>query len=647
MNLTIDTNEIIKKIKPYQIVSFDIFDTLLKRDLDNPTDLFYILQDDLKANFNYSLSDFHDQRIEAERQARLNQAGEVTLDEIYQVLMATTKMNDDQISWAKQREEQLEVQYCTPNLNLLPVYDYCRKEGKQIIIVSDMYLPRPVITKMLNKSGITVFDKLWISNESRNTKAEGTLFSEVATALQVSPSRIIHIGDNKRSDFYQANRQGWQAILIPTKTNQLKYPERGPLSFYEKQIMSFANNRIMAVPSSQRLGYETMGPLLYGYTTWLMSELRKAGIKKIFFLARDGQIMKKAFDLVNTNKEFESHYLYASRRALQVPILANENMDFSSYVKRLHWPPTVTVNYFLYALGIEDPRIVADLKAKYHIDNDYAVRRENLLTDHQLLNLFSKERSLIQKNAHDELQALLAYLQEEKVNGSIGIVDIGWRGNMQLNLESLLKEQHIDYQVQGYYVGVTPTDNHADRIQMKGYIFNQQNNSVFQIEKTVNSLFEQIFMASHGSVKRFEESENGTIEPVLYPLEQTDSYSKSLLINYQQGALKFVEDFSSTYGQLSVNGEFAVAGVLQQFINPTLEDALEWSNLKFKDVDTKPLIATKGLNIVLHPQKFAQAYKYSVWKEGFLRLNLKGNYNLHHIVNQITKFRERQLRKGL
>lgn len=641
----INSDQLIEKIQPAKVVSFDIFDTLLKRDFDDPKDLFFALQAKITDHFQQDFANFHDQRIAAEKRAREIQQGEVTLDEIYQVLIEEGTLTTEQATWVKEQECALEVSFCTPNLNMLPVYEYCLQAGKKVIIVSDMYLPRATLTQMLTKIGVTDYERLWISNESGNTKADGSLFDEVAKALEIEPNQITHIGDNQRSDIVQAKKHGWNALSIPTKTNQLRYPARPATDWQEKQILAFINNRVQAVAENQQLGFETMGPLLYGYVTWLMSEFRQAGLKEIFFLARDGQIMKKAFDLVNTNHEFNTHYLYASRRAFQVPVLANQDVSMADFAQRLHWPPKVTVNYFLYTLGIEDPQTVDELKQRHQIPADHAVRREELLNDQLLTNLFEQERPLITQNAQDELDSLMAYLQEEHVSGPIGVVDIGWRGNMQLNLESLLREQQVDCQVSGYYIGVTPGENHADEISMKGYVFDRQANEEYLIEKTVNSLFEQIFMASHGSVKRMQKQANGKIEPVLYPEEQTDVYSRELLTEYQKGALKFITEFSQQYGEIQLSGAFAIGGVFEQFIAPLTEDALAWSRLKFKDVQTQALVAAQGINFWRHPKQFARAYKQSVWKEGFLRLNLNGQHNLHQLAERITRFREWQLKK--
>ena len=69
MNLT---KQICHKAAHFDAVAFDVFDTLIKRDVAVPTGLFRLMGDD-----------FYAARIRAEREARAAQSREVTLAEIY------------------------------------------------------------------------------------------------------------------------------------------------------------------------------------------------------------------------------------------------------------------------------------------------------------------------------------------------------------------------------------------------------------------------------------------------------------------------------------------------------------------------------------------------------------------------------------
>ena len=61
-------HELMKLIDCYDIVSFDIFDTLLFRNISRPTDVFKTMNKDIEEKFN--LKDFFDKRVECEMRAR-------------------------------------------------------------------------------------------------------------------------------------------------------------------------------------------------------------------------------------------------------------------------------------------------------------------------------------------------------------------------------------------------------------------------------------------------------------------------------------------------------------------------------------------------------------------------------------------------
>lgn len=632
-----DKEKIYKLIDNCSVVSFDIFDTLLKRDIEKPTDLFYILQNEGIKKYGVHFTGFYNQRILAEKKARLDYSREIKLDEIYNKISGFTSF---EIEWAKSREVELEYQYCSANLPLLEIYDYCLKNDKKTIIVSDMYLSKLVLEKMLNKIGVCEFDSLWVSSELRLTKAKGDIFNYIEDKLNIDGKNVVHIGDNKKSDYLNARKAGWNAILVERYIDNLKY--HGRIQFTsetinEKIVREFINNNILSIPSKQRLGYENMGPLLYGFSIWLLNELKKQDIEKVFFLSRDGLILKRAFDIVNVCDNITSKYLYASRRSLQVPVLA-KNLTYSDFLKRIHWPPVVDIRYFLYSLGIDDDDILGKILNKYNIDVDYKISREYIENNDVFSKIFVSESSLIKENAELEKKALCTYLEQEDFTGKLAIVDIGWYGNMQVNISNFSSSD-----IFGYYIGVKPQSKNSI-VKMRGYIFDDnKNEKVLELQKDINALFEQIFMANHGSVRNFE-IENGISKVKLYKFEQIDEESIDILRDYQAGALRFVKDLFLKYGSMYIKGDFAVSGVLQQFLYPTYEDAKKWGKISFKDESTSYFIVDtdKLRGKFLRPKAFLKSYKNSLWKEGFLKVNFKINIDYLKLIKfmKIISFRK-------
>ena len=194
--------KIINKIKGYNYISFDIFDTLLRRKVLHPTDVFTIVGE---KNGDFS---FKEKRIKAEIEARQHATGEeVTLDDIYKEL-------GKEYETYKQDELEVEANQLSANPFLFEAYRYCQSQGKHIIITSDMYLPKVFLQKILHQNGI-VFDHCFVSSEYGVQKVTGRLFRKELEALHISPSQIIHVGDSVRADAIGAWRAGIKFVLIP------------------------------------------------------------------------------------------------------------------------------------------------------------------------------------------------------------------------------------------------------------------------------------------------------------------------------------------------------------------------------------------------------------------------------------------------
>lgn len=85
---------------------------------------------------------------------------------------------------------------------MIDLLNDCKSKGKKIVITSDMYLPRIYFLTVFKKFGIS-FDYLFISGEEGVTKRTGKLFQVVLDKLKISPSKIVHIGDDLNNDIEQ------------------------------------------------------------------------------------------------------------------------------------------------------------------------------------------------------------------------------------------------------------------------------------------------------------------------------------------------------------------------------------------------------------------------------------------------------------
>lgn len=203
-----------KVIGKYKAVSFDIFDTLIERNVDIPEDIFKKVGERVLGKEN--AESFCVQRKSSEMEARrMQDSGEVSLDQIYAKLGSF--YNEQTINLLKKTEIKTEIESCYKKKFTQELYNICLKLNKDIYLISDMYLPYEVIGEILKSCGIYGYKKLYISNVYGKNKITGELFGIVLRENNLKANEIMHIGDSIRADFIGAYKAGIKSHLIKRK----------------------------------------------------------------------------------------------------------------------------------------------------------------------------------------------------------------------------------------------------------------------------------------------------------------------------------------------------------------------------------------------------------------------------------------------
>lgn len=458
-----------RHIQQAKAVSFDIFDTLVTRKLSDPNVVFDVIEYQHTQSEAAPLPLFHE-RMQTAGKVLGSYHGEkddIGIDEIY-ANMAFYQNSEI--------EKQTEIQMCVAHPMGKVLYEYAKSLGKRIIITSDMYLDKETVQSILIKNGYEGWDTFYLSSEQGEKKDTGKLFERLKNEAQqhgIAPHEILHLGDNWIGDVKCAREAGLQALrfspiydkehkLFPLSTeqeNQLSQIGRIWNSFSTQATRLWRETQPEASQDFYtRLGFELTGPLaamMAMHTKMLADETRA---KKIVFMARDGRIIKKAFERLYQKEirqgDYDAEYLHLSRSTVipatfEHPLSSN---DLYFLIEGLHLKQK-PVSYFVQKanLDVEDQMVQAVSK-KYFDSLEAIPEMEDL---NKLTQMFNELSSDIYNANAPEREALARYLMQYDLldQEAVLFVDVGWMLNIQSRLARFMKELGAATNVVGSYVG--------------------------------------------------------------------------------------------------------------------------------------------------------------------------------------------------
>lgn len=531
-----------------KIVSFDLFDTLVIRNVPTPADVFELVQiryRRIHPDKRFEV-DFGTLRKNAEYLARKesiqNGKQEITLEEIYACMQEINEYTKKELL---QIEIEAEYNVCQPNYEVKAFFEQLIKQGYSVIITSDMYLPETVIKDILKKCGYSSYEALYLSSKYGETKAAGTLFDRILSDFQIESSQLLHIGDHCRADYWIPKQKGIQTFLYRKVWKQPEFFKmlRGTKKHFskEQQLQFQMLQRIMINAPAKRdqnekIGYEILGPLLLGYTMWLKKEIGRSKAGSLVFLAREGALLKRAFETLYPN-EVKTHYVNVSRLSV----------CRASAVNAASWEEFCRIFVSLMS-GVESVGDFLELIGLAETDEEQLVQyriKKSMCFD-KLENqeeLFAFIQSYGKSYFENQSELLKEYLEQ---NGfcekNMAIADIGWSGTMQVFLQKILP----DAELAGYYLAVCDLQKGSDYYNCKrnGYFCNaEQWERDGKMIRFSMSALETLFLGTEGTTLAYQR-ENGKAVPLMAEQENTKE-GIEVMEAVQNAAIRFLEDCRS------------------------------------------------------------------------------------------------------
>lgn len=616
-----------RAIDSHSVISFDVFDTLIKRNCLEPKDIFLIVENEYNKIHEEKIADFQTKRIKAEEKARLvhSNSQDVTLEQIYEQLEL-----DEEISFQlKNIEVKTELAFCVINKNIKEAYEYCVKTGKTVICVSDMYLEESVIKQILFNAGYNDIDKLYVSSELNKTKYTGSLYDYVIKDLNIKKNDLLHIGDSKRADYLMPKLKMISSYKIKRTVNNCKYIKPGVNDSIDANILySFINNSVDGSEDDYyRLGYELLGPLVVAFCKWLYENVKCQPNCKLFFCARDMQFTQKVFNQLYKD-QIANEYLYISRTSVGKPMLYKNN-TFDYFMSTLT-PKNLLISEMLENKGINISNL-DKLLEKYGINPKQEYNNSTL--KNEAFKRFYNEyvSKYIEENFKGEYDNFLKYMDSIGfVPGEAVVVDLGWNGTIQYCLQRIYNKS-----VKGYYLGVETGLYNNMQDSMSGYLFDGNRNQ--EISKKVysfKSLFEVFFSATHGTTLGYSDDQTN---PVI--LGEYENLNSNIIDTIQKGTKDFADGFK-LYEKLcdKIDIQSILEGLIELGTRPNYEQACDFGELNFDNLTKGKFAAPRKLRFYLfHPKMLKKDMFASEWKIGFMKRLLKIKLPYYSIYSYLKR----------
>lgn len=314
-----------KWIDAHDVVSADLFDTLLMRRTLFPADVFEIVS--LRLNQRgIVIEDFPSKRLEGEKE--LGKTTVPTLFEIYSYILERYSIPGIQPEELVRLEWETDRELLVPREDLCALLQEIHQSGKPLYIVSDSFYTKNQLAALLRHRGITGYTDILSSCDYRTGKTQ-RLFETLRERI---PGRTcLHIGDSLDADVEGAKRSGLTACQLYSGLELLE--KAGYLGLWDK--IHSLSSRIQAgmlaasvfnspfqfeeperkihVTDAYEIGCVFFGPIITGFVIWLYRQIRQQELKNIWFCARDGYLIKELYSQLE--QSVNSIYFLTSRFA--------------------------------------------------------------------------------------------------------------------------------------------------------------------------------------------------------------------------------------------------------------------------------------------------------------------------------------------
>lgn len=521
----------------HDIISFDIFDTLLVRNTMLPKDIFKIVELAF-AREKWAIGNFANLRMKAEDNC-YKKGINPTIYQIYEELESLADCGKDILEKYLKEEINTEKKFLCARKSMLNFFNTL-KDRKEIYLISDMYLPSNVLEEILQNCGYTGYQTIYVSCEHGCSKNDG-LFEKFISEGK-GREKSVHIGDNENADGKSAENAGLESFLI---MNKMELLENSSYSLLVDKVETLLDNIAIGLfcnrafddpfvlhgtkgklrlDKHRDIAYLFVATELLYFSCWLMQNIKSDQCDYVIYPARDAFILQKICSKIVKNQKMKEYpvgeYIYVSRRALHA-VTAHEQKDIDLIAS--HDYRDTMFNMFNDRFNVR----ITEKEQSY--DHDKA------------MELTAKYKECILKRCEWERCNYNRYLEQTGINNKkkLAFIDFVAAGTVQNGLRKILSGD-----IRGYYFLKRNTDD-IDRernIQVKSFYPSQGD---FELDANIYKFylfFELILSSPEATLNYIGED----LKPVFFE-ERRSEEEINVVMEMQEEILSFVDTLSKLH----------------------------------------------------------------------------------------------------
>ena len=246
--------QLFSELRNFEVISFDVFDTVLRREFTEPDYAKFVLGKHLtEQGIVPNPESFIKHRNDAEYQLRKDNGfvGDVDIVAVYERLAEVLVCDIEQASVFMEMEFNIDLEFVSAKDEMVTLVQQLSDLGRTIWFITDTYYTQNQVEILLRKIGIAVPYKLFVSSQLNMRKDSGTMWSFIREKIVGEKVSHIHVGDNVRADaqicgdFGLANMHilhpvdKWQAAGFPAVLTEEQAQDEQHIAKWGKLVSNF------------------------------------------------------------------------------------------------------------------------------------------------------------------------------------------------------------------------------------------------------------------------------------------------------------------------------------------------------------------------------------------------------------------------